>query len=118
MTLETFLVAVLSPLVDGAVFPDVAPVDAPLPRLVYQQTGGSAVAYMGDELPDMENARMQVTAWAATRASAKTLIKAAEAALRQAAELQADPVGASVSTYEDGTRLYGSRQEFSIWADC
>lgn len=118
MTLETSLVAVLSPLANGAVFPDVAPVDAALPRLVYQQLGGNTIAYVGDELPDLENARMQVTAWATTRASAKTLIKAAEAALRQAADLQADPVGASVSIYEDGTQLYGSRQEFSIWADC
>lgn len=117
MTLEVIMTAALRPLVAGAVYPDVAPEGAPLPRLVYQQVGGRSISYVGAELPDLENARMQVAAWARTRAEAKTLIKAAETALMQAQAVQAEPLGASVSVHEDDTQLYGSYQDFSIWAD-
>lgn len=117
MTLELHMLAALNPLVGSRVFPDVAPEQAPLPRLVYQQIGGRAIAYVGDEIPDKENARMQLTAWARTRAEAKTLIKAVEAALLQAPGIQAEPVGASFSDYEADTQLYSSSQDFSIWAD-
>lgn len=116
MTLEMHMLAALNPLVAGRVFPDVAPEGSDLPRLVYQQIGGRSVSYVGDEIPSVENARMQLTAWARTRAEAKTLIKAVEVAMLQAPALQADPVGASFSDYEDDTKLYSSSQDFSIWA--
>lgn len=117
MTLEVHMLAALNPLVSGRVFPDVAPESAPLPRLVYQQIGGRSINYVGDEIPSLENARMQLTAWALTRAEAKTLIKAVEVALLQAAGLQSEMVGASFSDYETDTKLYSSSQDFSIWAD-
>lgn len=117
MTLEVQMVAVLKPLVSGRVFSDVAPEASPLPRLVYQQVGGRALSYVGNELPDLENARIQIAAWARTRAEAKTLIKQVEAALIQDEDVQVEPVGASISHFEVDTGLYGSYQDFSIWAD-
>lgn len=116
MTLEADMLAALNPLVGSRVYPDVAEEDSALPRLVYQQIGGRAINYVGDEIPSQENARMQLTAWARTRAEAKRLIKDVEVALLQAAGLQVEVVGASFSGYEEDTKLYSSSQDFSIWA--
>lgn len=115
MIAETLATTVLEPLAPGAVFPDVAPEGAPLPRIVYQQVGGQEVAYLEDTPPDTENARMQIACWAATRVEAATLAQQVRDALTQAAGLQARPIGARNSVFETDTRLYGTRQDFSVW---
>lgn len=116
MTMEADLVSALGALVDGRVFPDIAPDQSPLPRIVYQQVGGRSISYLSGETPDMENARMQISVWAASRAEAKTLIKACEAALGATQLFAAEPLGMSVSVHEPDTGLYGSHQDFSIWS--
>ena len=117
MSAEVPLHALLSGLVAGRVYPDVAPFDAPLPRIVYQQVGGRVINYTEGTLPDRENARMQVACWAATRLAALNLAKQAESALlaAPAPSFQAEAIGARISGYEQATGLYSSHQDFSIW---
>ena len=116
MSAEAALVPLLTGLVAGRVYPDVAPSGAGLPRIVYQQVGGQAINYTEGTLPNREHARMQVVCWATTRLAAIGLAQQVEAALRSAASIQAEPIGARVSVYEDDTQLYGARQDFSIWS--
>ncbi|AVS67855.1 DUF3168 domain-containing protein [Paracidovorax avenae] len=116
MSLEADLFAALGPLVGGAAYPDVGPAGAPLPRIVYQQVGGRAINYTDDVLPDKRNARMQIACWASTRLQAVALALQVEAALLAAPGLQVEALGAHTSTYEEDTKLYGCRQDFSIWA--
>lgn len=116
MTVEADIFNLLTGLVAGRVYPDLAPLGAARPYITYQQVGGEAVAYVEDVLPDRENARMQVSVWADTRAAAKALIKQAEAAFTAASAFQARAVGAPISTYEPDTKLYGSMQDFSVWS--
>ncbi len=115
MIAEILTTTVLEPLAPGAVFPDVAPEGAPLPRIVYQQVGGQEVTYQEDTPPDTENARMQIACWAATRIEAATLAQQVRDALTQAVGLQARPIGARNSVHEPDTGLYGARQDFSVW---
>ena len=115
MSAEATLYTLLSGLVAGRVFPDVAPEGAALPRGVFQQVGGQAMTYLEGALPDKENARMQVVCWAAARLAAINLAKQVEAAIVAATTIQATPLGARVSDYEADTQLYGARQDFSIW---
>lgn len=115
MIVETAIAPVLEALAPGAVFPDVAPELAPLPRIVYQQVGGQATSYQEDTPPDRENARLQIACWATTRIAASTLAQQVEDAMRQAATLQARPIGARSSVFEEDTGLYGSRQDYSVW---
>ena len=103
MSAEATIHALLSPLVVGKIWPDVAPSSAGLPRIVYQQVGGETINYTEGTLPDKENARMQIVCWAATRMAAINLMKQAEA------------LGARVSGHEMDTNLYSSMQDFSIW---
>jgi len=97
----------------GGVYPDVASQNAPRPWFTYQAIGGQSINQL-DDVVALQNARMQVNAWATTRAAAVAMISAASAALCFEPVL-ATSIGAPVSTYEPDTKLFGSRQDFSIW---
>lgn len=92
-------------------YPDVAPQGVASPYLTYQAVGGQDVNDMSGAA-DLENARMQVSAWATTRAGAIAAMRAARTAMVAAGAL---PIGSPVSVWESDTKLYGSRLDFSIW---
>ncbi|UCV00296.1 DUF3168 domain-containing protein [Acidovorax radicis] len=115
MSAEAALVPLLTGLVVGRIYPDVAPSGAGLPRIVYQQVGGRVINYTEGTLPDKENARMQIVCWASTRLAAINLMKQAEAAILAAPVIQAEAIGARISGFEQDTNLYSSQQDFSIW---
>lgn len=112
-TVESIVDAALVALAGGRVYPDVAPAGAPTPYIVYQSVGGVDETTF-DGTDTLQNSRMQVAVWSATRAEAASIIKQVRAALT-AEPVAGVPIGAPVSVYEDGTKLYGSRQDFSIW---
>ncbi len=114
MSVETLMVAALSPLVTGPVHFNVAPAGAVAPRLVLQQVGGYELQFMEGELADMEQPRIQVASWATTYNVAKNLSQAAAVALCSAAGLQVEPLGAAVADYEEDTKLHGFRQDFLV----
>ena len=97
----------------GTDYPDVAPAGTTLPYFTYQAVGGQSVNMLDDQVA-LQNSRIQVNAWAATRSQAVTMINAAISALC-ASPILATSIGAPVSTYEADTKLYGSRVDFSIW---
>lgn len=93
------------------IFPDVAPTGTVGPYVTYQAVGGQDVN--GLEGPaDLENQRMQITAWSPTRAATGETMRAARTAIAEAGGI---PIGAPVSQYESDTKLYGSRLDFSVW---
>lgn len=116
MSAENIIFATLRGLVADRVYPDVAPEDSALPRIVYQQAGGTAVQYAEGNLPQDENARMQVACWATTRDAATTLAKQVEDALVAAPGCTVQLIGKRVSVYEEDTGLRGARQDFSVWS--
>ena len=116
MSAEAAIFPLLTGLVSGRIYPDVALSGAGLPRIVYQQVGGKTINYTEGTLPDKENARMQVVCWASTRMAAINLMKQVEAAILAAPVIQASAIGARISGYEPDTKLYSSHQDFSIWS--
>lgn len=116
MTVEATLFTLLTSLVAGRVYPDVAEEGATRPYITYQQVGGQSVAYTEGALPTSKNGRFQLNAWATTRAGAAALSLQIEAALVAAPTLQVEPLGAPVALYEPDTRLYGAMQDFSVWS--
>jgi hypothetical protein len=116
MTIEATIFSTLSPLVDGRCFPDFAPVGTPRPYITYQQVGGDAVVFTSGELGDHENAEMQVNVWDDTRTGANQVAAAVEVALVAATAFCARPRAARVSTPDAAIPVYGTRQDFSIWA--
>lgn len=114
--LEASLVAALSPLVSGKVFPDVAPFGTAAPWITYQQFGGRAVNYVDDTLPGAINATVQISVWAPTRIAASTLARQVEDALRQSLAFQARPDSDQLARMDADLKLYGTNQDFSIWS--
>lgn len=115
---EAIVAAALKSLVtnpDGSfrVYPDVGPAGVTRPYITYQAVGGQSPNYLNNTV-DLQNARMQVNVWADTRAAATAIMQSAIAAL-SGAPIRATTLGAPVSTYEPDTKLYGSREDFSIW---
>ena len=84
------------------------------PYITFQAVGGQSPNYLSNTVNAQQNARMQVNVWADDRATANSLIQSAIAALAPP-PLNATNIGAPVSSYETDTKLYGSRQDFSIW---
>lgn len=115
MTVEADLFAAIKSLTANRVYPDVAPVDAAKPYITYQQVGGEAVNFMESAAPGKRNGRFQINCWAETRVAAMSLARQAEDALIESTTLRAYVLGAPVAIYEEDTKLYGTRQDFSIW---
>lgn len=114
MSIEADLQAVLSPLVAGEVYPDVG-IEPQIPYITYQQVGGESVTFMEATVPSKKNGRFQVNVWAATRLAASALMRQASDAIVTAAAMQSTPLGEPVATYDEETKLYGARQDFSLW---
>lgn len=115
MTIETAMFAALQGLVADRVYPDVAPENALRPYITYQQVGGNAINFVEGGMPSKRHARVQVNVWAATRIQATAMGNAVEDALRAVTALQTDVAGALVATYDEATKLRGTRQDFSFW---
>ena len=115
MSMDAQVSAALSALVESRVYPDIAPDDVTRPYITYQQVGGNVVNYTEGGVPDRRNAMVQVNVWAATRLGASELSEQAENTLRTLTDLQTTVLGARVSIYESETKLYGARQDYSIW---
>lgn len=116
MMLEEQLVALMRPLCPR-VHPDFAPTNTLRPYVTFQQVGGVALDFVDTTVPSKENAEVQVNVWASTRKEAKTLMKQIEVALIQATAIDARPVSACASDFDADMEVYGSRQDFSIWAE-
>jgi len=116
VSLETDLYTLLSGLCPR-VFPDVAPGDTARPYLTWQQVGGMLISPLGNEVPGKRNANIQINVWANTRIEAVELALQIEAAMIQATAFQARPNMAHIASYEDDLNLYGTVQDFSVWAN-
>lgn len=111
---ESNIVTALGALVSNRIYPDVAPLNAALPLITYQQVGGQAVNYLEAVSSDKKNARMQVNVWAVTRAQSMTLIRQVEDEMCKMPIL-ANVEGAAIARYDDQTKQYGAIQDFSVW---
>lgn len=124
MKLEAQLFTVLKSLVANRVYRDITPADKMglLPRITFQQVGGRAVNFLSGDVPSKKNAVIQVNCWAARRDEAMNLARQAEDTIRAATTLAPAVLGAPVALFEakagpNGTDLYGSMQDFSLWFD-
>lgn len=117
MSIEQRVFELLRGFVGGRVYPDVAPLDAPTPYITYQRVGGRADTYLGPELAGTKHARVQISIWGPDRLAVSSLADDVEDAFHTTRTMTAGPLGAAVSVYEDDTKLYGSRQDFSCWYD-
>lgn len=118
-SMESILFDTLKGLVGNRVFPSVAPELTPTPYITYQSAGGEqAINFMDGEQPSKKNARIQINVWDKQLVSALALAQRAETALRGASTtLSTTVLSGQRTTYEQDTKLHGTIQFFSCWAD-
>lgn len=114
MTVEETFFATLGPLAGNRCYPDTAPNGAARPYMTYIQIGGRAENFLESEPVGKRNGRFQINCWADTRAAAIALARSVEDTL-VSSSLQAFVLGAPSAEYDDVVRLYGTRQDFSVW---
>lgn len=114
MLLEARLVEIATPVLGTRFYPDTSPDVLVFPFGVYQQTGGEALWFGESAVPDERNARVQIEVWARTRLEATTLMRQMEVALAAGLEV-CRPIGALIALYEEQQKIYGARQDFTIW---
>lgn len=116
MTVEASIYALLSPLVGGRVFPDVAPFNTQRPYVTYQQIGGEVINPLGGGVPDKQNGYFQVNVWASKRSEAAALALQIEAAFRTATVFVARPMAAPIAQRDEDVGICSTQQEFSVWS--
>jgi hypothetical protein len=110
---EAIVYGALRGLVGNRCYPDVAPAGVAKPFVVYQAVGGQSTNYLSNT-DNLQNARIQICVWADDRLTAVNVMQSVIDTLTPA-PIFATSIGASVSTWEPDTKLYGSRLDFSIW---
>ncbi|MGE3346056.1 MAG: DUF3168 domain-containing protein [Ramlibacter sp.] len=115
MSLESDLLALLGSSFAGRLFPDVAPANTTRPYGTWQQVGGESVTFVEAAKASKKNARIQINVWGITRLEANAKARAIEDLMVANAPLQATALGAFTAVYEEDTKLYGTRQDFSVW---
>lgn len=117
MSFEAVIGERLRGLCAGRVWPDFRPpgVSQTLPFVTWQQVGGQVISFLEGGHPGMRNARIQVNTWDGTRLGANNLMRAIEVEILGTPALQATAIGALTATYDPAVKLYGARQDFSVW---
>lgn len=105
--------AALDPLVQLRVFPGIAPAGTSRPYITYQRVGGQETTTL-DGPSTTRNARVQINVWSDTAALAGSVMEQVLATL-SGAPIFGTPLGEVVDVYEEATKLYGTRLDFSIW---
>lgn len=94
------------------VYPDQAPMETPLPYIVFTAVGGQPVSTLAGDNPI--NVRMQFNVWSESRLEANDLM-AKIGKIVTAEPFRAVSQGMPVVDHDDRTKDYGARQDFSFW---
>lgn len=96
---------------------DQADIGTATPYVVAQAIGGRSVRFLNNDPASKRNTVMQITTWAKSRMESTTLARQVEDAVCAAPALQASPNGEPTNLHDPDTKLFGSLQLFSIWAN-
>lgn len=113
MGIEASIKTTLAAIAGGRTYPDVPPDNPTFPLNIYQQVGGSVINPLEGGDPNKDNARIQIVTWSKTRLEASSVAR--QVRLAMSSSLNAILLGAPVSIYDEMTKLYGSRADYSCW---
>lgn len=107
----------LRPIVDNRCYPNMTPDKPVFPLIVYQVVGGEVVEFYDRTIANTENYRVQVYVWAKSRLEAEGLIRQVRKVLvEESSSFDAlKTLGQATDEYNEVIKIYGSRQDFSVW---
>lgn len=113
---EKNLVDLLSPLVNGEIYPDHTLDNPKFPLILYQQIGGRDYVYVENKLPDHNHARLRITVASNRRLEANNLIRQVAKLLVESNTFPAVEIIGSFNTQSfNELGIYESIQDFGIW---
>jgi hypothetical protein len=105
----------LSTLVGARVYPDIAPMGVASPYVVWSEVGNAPQNNLSGAAPDTHNYRVQVVALAATALQARNVAAQIRLAMAAATEFKSIEVDYASTDFEEGSKVFGVRVDFSIW---
>lgn len=116
MSFEATITARLRALCGGRAWPDLRlpTVDQALPFVTWQQVGGDALWFLEGGHPGARVPRIMVHVWGSSRLTVNELMRAIEVDLL-GPPLRANAIGALTALYEPVQKLFGARQDFSVF---
>ena len=105
----------LAALVGVRVYPDVAPIGVATPYVVWSEVGTTPMNNMAGDAPTLNNYRVQVVCLAVSALAARNVAAQARAAMQAASQFKALEIDFASADFEDGSKVYGARSDFSIW---
>jgi|SRR5688572_8221478 len=115
MTVETSIYTALKSLVSNRVYRGIAPdTVTDLPRITFQQVGGERTNFLEGGPVGLRTPRVQINVWHSRYDDATALAIQVEHALLSYTALQAEALGDFVVEQEEGTGLFGTRQDFQF----
>lgn len=97
-------------------FPDFAPVSTVRPYITYQQIGGKSLRFLDNTAADKRHVEMQVNVWGNSRMETTALARQIEDALCASPLFVATPNSEPASDFDADIPVFGTRQDFSIYA--
>lgn len=99
-------------------FPDMAPAGTVVPWVTYQAIGGQPLRWLDNTPADKRHTLLQINVWTSSRSATLALVRQIEELLCAATVFTAMPASEPISTAESDLvpPLYGSMQDFDIWA--
>ena len=104
----------ITALVGGRIYPQVLPQTPTYPAVTYQRVAGNRENHLRG-YADLENAIIQIDAWAATLAGAIALGDAITTAMYAATTFAAILPGSPMDTWEDDVEKHRRSLDFSCW---
>ena len=105
----------LASLVGTRIYPDVAPIGVATPYVVWSEVGNAPMNNLSGDAPNVNNYRVQVVSLAATALQARNVAEQVRAAMATATEFKSQEVDYASADFEDGSKVYGVRADFSVW---
>lgn len=115
--IEVVVFELLSPLTNGRCYPESTPDNPKFPLIVYQVVGGQVYDYLERKIPNAQHYRMQVFCWGRDQLDAAAMMRQVRAQFIEHGHqfLSAETLGQRVGLYDSDAKLYGYRQDFSLW---
>ena len=113
---EKKLIDLLSPFVNGEVYPDHSIDNPTFPLIFYQQIGGQDYVYVENKLPDHNHARVRITVASNKRIDSNNLIRQIARTLIESNTFPAVEIISSFNTQSfPDLGIYEAIQDFGIW---
>jgi hypothetical protein len=102
-------------MVGARVYPDIAPMGVAAPYVVWSEIGNTPMNNLSGGVPDVNNYRVQVVCFALTALRAREVAEQVRTAMVTSTGFKALEIDYGSADFEEGSKVFGVRMDFSIW---